>query len=161
MVLPSLLAVQSHPRYWSPDPTAWRPSRWIVSSPDPSNDFEGETFCTPLKGGDIPWSDGGRACPGKKFTQVEFVAAMAALFRDHYVEPLVEHGESMERARKRMEEVVADSGMVLLLQMLGEKGQGFVGKGYSLAVGADFSSVEALKASLLCIKCVTFVDTWV
>lgn len=88
---------------------------------------------------------------------------MAALFRDHYVEPVVEHGESMERALKRMEEVVADSGMVLLLQMLGEKGQGFVGKGYSLAVGADFSSewLEALKASLLCIKCVTFVGTWV
>lgn len=118
MVLPSLLAVQSHPRYWSPDPVAWRPSRWIVPSSDPNNAFEGETFHTPLKGSYIPWSDGGRACPGKRFAQVEFVAAMAALFRDHYVEPVVKHGESMERARKRMEEVVADSGMVLLLQML-------------------------------------------
>lgn len=118
MVLPSLLAVQSHPQYWGPDPIAWRPSRWIISSPNHTNDFEGETFYTPPKGSYIFWSDGGRACPGKTFAQVEFVAAMVALFRDHFVEPEVNHGETMESARKRMEDVVADSGMVLLLQIL-------------------------------------------
>ncbi|MCJ1260725.1 hypothetical protein MMC22_000587 [Lobaria immixta] len=118
MVLPSLLAVQSHPRYWGPDPVAWRPSRWIISSPKHTHDFEGETFYTPPKGSYIPWSDGGRACPGKTFAQVEFVAAMAALFRDHFVEPEVNGGETMESALKRMEDVIADSGMVLLLQML-------------------------------------------
>lgn len=118
MVLPSLLAVQSHPRYWSPDPVAVRPSRWIIPSPDTTHVFEGETFYMPPKGSYIPWSEGGRACPGKSFAQVEFVAAMVALFRDDFVEPEVKDGERMECARKRMEDLVADSGMVLLLQML-------------------------------------------
>lgn len=47
------------------------------------------------------------------------VAAMATIFRDDFVvEPEVKHEETMQCARKRMGDVVADSGMVFLLQML-------------------------------------------
>lgn len=77
-----------------------------------------EVLYTPPKGAYLPWSDGPRGCPGKKFAHVETVGALAGLFRDHRVEPVPEDGEDMGMARKRTMDVVNDSGMVLLLQML-------------------------------------------
>jgi hypothetical protein len=49
---------------------------------------------------------------------VEFVAAIATLFRDHRIDILREDGESKEEAERRVQEVVDDSAMVLLLQIL-------------------------------------------
>ena len=112
------MAIHSHPRYWGSDSLIWRPSRWIIPSPSDDPVCDRESLFTPPKGAYLPWSDGARGCPGKKFAQVEFVAAMAALFRDYKVEPVPERGESMEMARKRVNDVVNDSGMVLLLQIL-------------------------------------------
>lgn len=66
----------------------------------------------------MPWSEGDRACPGKKFVQVELLGAMTALFADYKVEPVPEAGESMEMARERTMEVIKDSGAVLLIEML-------------------------------------------
>jgi len=43
---------------------------------------------------------------------------MAALFRDHCVKPAKETGEDDAAASERVMQVVSDSGMVLLLQML-------------------------------------------
>lgn len=57
-------------------------------------------------------------CPGKKFSQVEFVAIMATMFRENRVEPVPLANESMECARARTLVAVKDSGMILLLQML-------------------------------------------
>ena len=76
-----------------------------------------EYLLTPTKGAYVPWSDGARVCPGKRFGQVEFVASMVALFRKHRVEVMPENGESKEEARKRELEVVWDSRLTLLLQM--------------------------------------------
>ncbi len=78
-----------------------------------------ETFVIPHKGSFIAWSEGIRNCPGKKFSQVEFVAAMAGLFRDWRVDPLSEGSETPEMARKRVMDIVEnDTGQVLLLQLL-------------------------------------------
>jgi len=66
----------------------------------------------------MPWSEGDRACPGKKFAQVELTGAVSALFADYKVEPVPEKGESMETARKRTTDVIKDSGIVLLVEML-------------------------------------------
>ncbi|KKY20233.1 putative cytochrome p450 monooxygenase [Diplodia seriata] len=52
-----------------------------------------------------------RACPGKKFAQVEHAAVMAALFHSHRVEPVRLAGEDMEQARKRTADCIANSGM--------------------------------------------------
>jgi hypothetical protein len=49
----------------------------------------------------MPWAWGQRVCPGKRFSQVELVAALAALFRDWRVEVVPEGQESLEQARKR------------------------------------------------------------
>jgi len=118
LVIPHHLAVHTHPKYWGCDTLEWKPSRWINSTSN-SDSFDEETIMTPRKGSFIAWSEGLRICPGKKFSQVEFVASMAAIFRDWYVEPLLEEGESLEVARKRVLKLVEeDTGQVLLLQML-------------------------------------------
>ncbi|KAL9625277.1 MAG: hypothetical protein Q9160_000679 [Pyrenula sp. 1 TL-2023] len=70
------------------------------------------------KGGTyFPWSDGPQFCPGKKFAQVEFVAVLATLFRDHRVKPALNKGESEANGRKRALGVCEDSEHVLLLRM--------------------------------------------
>lgn len=115
MVIPSLLAVQTQPKYWQPDPLVWRPSRWISSSP--SNSLGQEELFQPVKGTYFPWSEGPQHCPGKKFAQVEFVAVLACLFKDHHVRAQLAEGETYEHARKRLLAVAEDSELGLLLRM--------------------------------------------
>ena len=123
IVVPNLMALQTHPRYWGPDSLTWRPTRWIAgSSADSIRDtlsarLAQESLLTPDKGTFIAWSEGARNCPGRKFAQVEFVATMAALFRDYRAEPVALEGESSDAARERMLDVVKDSNVELLLQM--------------------------------------------
>lgn len=56
-----------------------------------------------------PWTLGPRVCPGKKFSQVEFVAVLATLLRDHRVKPVLRAGETTDQARRRMLAVIEDS----------------------------------------------------
>ena len=118
-VLPSLMAVHTHPRYWGADSLEFRPERWIVpgSTETGASKFDSETIFTPAKGTYFPWSDGQRNCPGKKFAQVEFVAVVANLFKDHRVYPERQAGEGPQQARQRVLATVKDSQVGLLLQM--------------------------------------------
>lgn len=124
LVVPNLQALHTYPRYWGTDSLTWRPSRWIL----PDSTFQtaegtvptqlpNEKLLMPEKGTFIPWSEGARNCPGKKFAQVEFVATMATLFRNYRVQPVVNQGETLDGARKRVLDVVKDSSVQLLLQM--------------------------------------------
>ncbi|KAI0426693.1 cytochrome P450 [Xylaria sp. FL1042] len=113
MVIPSYAALHTHPKFWGPDPLVWRPQRWVER-----HNGKEEMF-TPQRGTFIPWSKGERSCPGKRFSQVEFVATMAALFRDWRVSPELMRGETSEKARARLLNLIeVDSAQVLLLQML-------------------------------------------
>ncbi|KAH7329695.1 cytochrome P450 [Stachybotrys elegans] len=113
MVIPSYAAIHTHPRFWSPDPLVWKPSRWIVSSQGK------EELLVPDRGTFIPWSEGERSCPGKKFSQVEVVATLAVILRSWKVEPVRQSQESIEDARRRvLQQIETDSAQVLLLQML-------------------------------------------
>lgn len=122
-IVPSLLAVHTHPNFWGPDPLVWRPSRWISATSNDVNNsnnidsFKRQILLTPHKGTYFLWSDGPQFCPGKKFAQVEFVAVLANLFRDHRVKPALSEGESEEDGRKRVLGVCEDSEHVLLLRM--------------------------------------------
>ncbi|KAF2656622.1 cytochrome P450 [Lophiostoma macrostomum CBS 122681] len=107
-VVPSLLAVQSHPSYWGEDALEWKPSRWI----DADNGF-----VVPRKGTYLPWSDGAQNCPGKKFSQVTFVAVVASLFRFHRVHPLCADGESDEELKARLHKTVEEISHGVLLRM--------------------------------------------
>lgn len=123
MLIPSHVAVHTHPRYWGSDCLEWRPSRWIESRRSVASDsetiFSHESLIAPRKGSFIAWSEGIRNCPGKKFSQVEFVASMAGLFREWRVDPVAEGSESPTMARQRvMKMAETDTGQVLLLQLL-------------------------------------------
>lgn len=115
MVVPSVLAVDTHKRYWSPDPLSWRPSRWIEAG----GNLGHEDFFVPRRGTYLPWSDGPQNCPGKKFAQVEFVAVIAKLLQYHRVrlaDAEYPKGDS-EAARKKILAVCEDSEHGLLLRM--------------------------------------------
>ena len=116
------MALHAHPRYWGEDGLVWRPSRWIEHSLDSASEDIGtrlssERLLVPPKGAYFAWSEGARSCPGKKFAQVEFVATMATLFRNHRVQPVPRKGETLDQARERVSDVVKDTRMQLLLQM--------------------------------------------
>lgn len=105
--------IHSHPEYWGADASEWRPSRFISVDATTGE----EQIVTHPKGQLLPWSDGLRSCPGKKFGQVEHTALMATVFYGYRVEALREAGESVEEMRTRIMGVIKDSGMVLNVQM--------------------------------------------
>ena len=116
-VMPSLLAVQTHPDYWS-EPLEWKPARWIA--PSCSDEDEGvgmETLVTPRPSTFFPWSDGPQNCPGERFAQVEFVAVLAALLWTHRLRVVRQDRESVEDVVKRVRGVTEDCDMELLLRM--------------------------------------------
>jgi cytochrome P450 len=67
---------------WGDNSLEWLPSRWIT------RDETGGEKMTPMPtGAFLPWAAGPRVCPGKKFSQVEFVAVLACLLKEYTVEP--------------------------------------------------------------------------
>ena len=122
-VVPSLLAIQTHPRHWK-DPLVWRPSRWINPRSDSSHSLTDtavklwhEELVIPDRGTYFPWSFGPQKCPGEKFSQVEFVAVVSCLFYTHRAHISRAKGESFENARERVLAVCDDSEHGLLLRM--------------------------------------------
>ncbi len=125
-IMTSLLTVQTHPKYWQ-DPLHWKPSRWIYHTmASETNNFEKvhlsarlhqETLIAHKQTTYFPWSDGPQNCPGAKFAQVEFVAVLAGLLRDHRVRVIQDPGESAEMAAKRALTTTEDCDMELLLRM--------------------------------------------
>lgn len=117
MVIPSYAALHTDPKHWGEDSLTWRPQRWITTDPETG----AEELISPTRGTFLGWSEGARDCPGRKFSQVEFVATMAALFKDARLDPVqrVEDGETLEAARERvLDHIERDTGYVLLIQIL-------------------------------------------
>lgn len=96
--------------------------RWITkdTTPDSQSSLDNESLIEPYPGSFLPFADGERQCPGKKFAQVELVGAVSSLFANGWrVHPVLERStESEESARNRVQETILDSGMVLLIEML-------------------------------------------
>ncbi|ESU07504.1 hypothetical protein FGSG_02113 [Fusarium graminearum PH-1] len=67
---------------WGDNALEWLPSRWITR-----DETEGEKMTVMPTGAFLPWAAGPRVCPGKKFSQVEFVAVLASLLKEYTVEP--------------------------------------------------------------------------
>ena len=123
-MIPALQALHTHPKYWGEDSLTWEPRRWILSSTPPlpatadlHKKLARERLLEPEKGRFIAWSEGTRNCPGKRFAQVEFVAVMARLFRDHVAEPVPRDDETASETLDRVMRVVKDSSVGLLLEM--------------------------------------------
>ncbi|RYN57290.1 hypothetical protein AA0114_g2654 [Alternaria tenuissima] len=100
----SIPALHALPKYWGPDPLGWNPGQHIsVSDPQTQGTipFESEVLAPDTSEHYLAWAWGQRVCPGKRFSQVELVAVLAALLRDWKVEVVPESGETEEGARKR------------------------------------------------------------
>ncbi|KAF2242602.1 cytochrome P450 monooxygenase-like protein [Trematosphaeria pertusa] len=106
----NLPALQTHPLYWDRG-LSWQPGNFIRGAGYP------EILRSDVMSDFLPWSVGRGVCPGKRFSQVELVAVLVALFRDHRVEPVPEKGESMQEARQRVERHAKDVEMRLLNEM--------------------------------------------
>ncbi|KAJ4301326.1 hypothetical protein N0V90_003418 [Kalmusia sp. IMI 367209] len=108
--LPSLSTLPSH---WGLDSLAWNPKRFIT----PASSFEGEILPPDTTPEFFPWAYSRLVCPGKRFSQAELVGALAALFRDHRVEPVPEPGETMAEACQRVKTMSEDIEQRLLSEM--------------------------------------------
>ena len=61
---------------------------------------------------------------GRKFSQVEFVAVLASLFRRYRVRPVLEDGEGEADGRRALARMVDDSAIsAITLQMLEPRGR--------------------------------------
>lgn len=140
LVIPSYIHVHNSTQIWGADADKWKPTRWIGKKSDstsPSNrtssrrrdslldDDEDENEeevlkSAPHRGAYLGWSEGSRDCPGKKFSQVEWVAIMAALFRDWKVAPQQESNETFAETQKRVQSFIDENTDYggLLLQLM-------------------------------------------
>ncbi|KAF4960706.1 hypothetical protein FGADI_785 [Fusarium gaditjirri] len=105
---------------WGPDAEEFNPKRFVRSTNDETvgdgkQQKQQEKLATPP--GDavyMAWALGHRACPGKKFSQVEFVAAVAHLLSLYRIELVRSSAaESLEEARKRFLDVIAEKYFVI------------------------------------------------
>ncbi|OHF03814.1 cytochrome P450 [Colletotrichum orchidophilum] len=109
-------SIQVHEPIWGPDADSWKPGRWIITNNEIKG-LDGEQIKVPPDGAFLPWSEGKRACPGKRFSQVGFVAALSTLLYKHRLEVIPNEGESMENARKRVMGVIDDTYAVMTVHM--------------------------------------------
>ncbi|KAL8665783.1 MAG: hypothetical protein Q9202_001905 [Teloschistes flavicans] len=115
-------AVHRHPKFWPqceliaddgpPYPvSSFDPSIWLRDTKEDIGDQAADTFF-PRPGSFIPFSEGPRACIGKRFAQAQFVAVIAVIFRNYSVELAVgtdekektkPQGQGSEELRARWE----------------------------------------------------------
>jgi cytochrome P450 len=88
---------------WGKDALKFDPRRFVHHSA-----AGGETLSVPEGRMYMPWIFGPRVCPGKKFSQVEFVGIVAQLLTDYRVEVDCRTGESEPDARQRLRGVLAE-----------------------------------------------------
>jgi cytochrome P450 len=83
---------------WGTDVMEFDPRRWIVVDDKGSERLKDDTDQI----GFLPWLTGPRVCPGKKFSQVEFVAGLASILATFRIKPVAKSGETEEEARARL-----------------------------------------------------------
>jgi cytochrome P450 len=97
---------------WGTNSLEWLPSRWIT------HDETGAEKLAPMApGAFLPWAAGPRVCPGKKFSQVEFVAVLACLLKGYSVEPDSGGEVSCAAASEMLMEEVRQSSFNFLLKV--------------------------------------------
>jgi cytochrome P450 len=130
--------IHRNPKYWPgqtkeggeanpPDPNMFRPERWLIDAKPtegftdidyddeelrgPSGEDTSSHLFKPVKGSYMPFSDGFRSCIGRRFAQVELLAAFAVIFSQYSVELAVDEWandetvEKMEEGGKEREDV--------------------------------------------------------
>lgn len=140
-----------HPSNTKNDLDEFKPERWFVSTSDDkakaatelAQDADKDTgvdlspdtaasMFRPPKGAYIPFSEGFRACLGRRFAQVEILAALAIMYKENSVELFVDDDEAVqamdetERDRRWQEtrveverKINEESSTIITLQMRG------------------------------------------
>ncbi|KAJ5280848.1 cytochrome P450 [Penicillium angulare] len=114
----NMSGIHANPKYWE-DPMKWNPSRWVHTPPnsEKASTLQDERLIISPRCTYFPWSEGPQNCPGSKFSQVEFVAVMAHLLRDHRIHAIPNPGETTEQLRSRILAVTQDVDLQLLIRM--------------------------------------------
>jgi cytochrome P450 len=150
----NVVGTNRNPRYWPRSPDEFIPERWLPfrenkvlqkQAVDKNEDsvadgLEVASFETsglasllkPMKGSYIPFSEGARACPGRRFAQVEVTAVLSVIFQTYSVEldvsdwasdeeigkmPREKRKEVYEKAIQRASDIVRRSKQIITLQM--------------------------------------------
>ncbi|KAL2819073.1 cytochrome P450 monooxygenase [Aspergillus cavernicola] len=108
------MALHTDPDVWGEDCLEWNPGRWISTASDSS--LEDELFPL-LSKGFFGWGSGPRICPGQRFSQIEVLAVLVCLLRNHYVTIVPEDGQSFKEAQLHTLRMIENSSMLLTLQM--------------------------------------------
>lgn len=88
---------------WGKDVLDFNPKRFVLTTEDGK-----ETLKVPEQVLFMPWIAGPRVCPGKKFSQVEFVAVVVELLSKYRVELVSEVGETKAATRARVLSVMEE-----------------------------------------------------
>ncbi len=134
LILINTSATHRNPKYWpAAVPIAGDGAPYPVSSFDPSrwlNKDKGTSAFSPTPGSYVPFSDGPRACIGKRFAQAQFCAVMATIFKDYSVELAVDNSQAAEKGvsespwekakRNAEQELSAGVGFLMSLKMKGK-----------------------------------------
>ncbi|KAL3457925.1 cytochrome P450 [Aspergillus heterothallicus] len=102
--------------YWGPDVREFSPQRWDAGNKESylarNEDLPGviapgleyPTIHKPVRGAYIPFSDGVRACLGKKFAQIEVVICLTIILRRYRIELVQKGAEGLQQAKRVLEE---------------------------------------------------------
>ena len=107
LILMNTSATHQNPKHWPVAvPNAKDGPPYPLSSFNPSiwlSEDKGDVVFNPVPSSYVPFSNGPRACMGKRFAQAQFCAVMAAIFRDYSVELAVGGTQAGEkRVRKTL-----------------------------------------------------------
>ena len=95
LLAPALVHVS--PEVYGDNRLDFLPTRWQKDD---------STIAPGPDGTHFPWSLGPRVCPGKKFSQVEFVSVIYEVFSQFKVEIAQVEGESVDQARAKVQDAV-------------------------------------------------------
>ncbi|KAL8994188.1 MAG: hypothetical protein Q9188_007139 [Gyalolechia gomerana] len=130
LILMNTSATHRNPKYWPvvkpkgndgpPYPvSSFDPARWLGKGNN------GSPY-TPVVGSFMPFSDGPRACMGKRFAQAQLCAVLATVFKNHSIELAVKndkrsYNERWQEARERADkELSTNVGFLMSLKMRGQ-----------------------------------------
>ncbi|CAI6331735.1 unnamed protein product [Periconia digitata] len=98
----NLAGLHTNPEIWGEDAHIWDPTRWIHVESNTEPGIESEILLPDTTRGFLGWGLGQRICPGKRYSQVELVAAIALIFRESRVSFVPDPDETESEARLRM-----------------------------------------------------------